>query len=197
MQLWSYIVIMCIFFSSRRRHTRCALVTGVQTCALPICPISAKHAQASRFLQQSPGRYEMNAGQRGEIVHASVELRELPHPVTALILIRVDRSDKNRLITFDEISKAKDVANTIYLVRAHKFQAQIGSIMNSFVIHWPEYVIGQIEGAFRALVGADSLNGPLCIIPPNRSETALLALVYANELVRVEVLNRGPACKSV
>src|SRR3546814_14280333 len=29
---------MCImvFFSSRRRHTRCALVTGVQTCALPI-----------------------------------------------------------------------------------------------------------------------------------------------------------------
>src|SRR3546814_16320446 len=27
---------MCCFFSSRRRHTRCALVTGVQTCALPI-----------------------------------------------------------------------------------------------------------------------------------------------------------------
>src|SRR3546814_5839849 len=24
------------FFASRRRHTRCALVTGVQTCALPI-----------------------------------------------------------------------------------------------------------------------------------------------------------------
>src|SRR3546814_8791459 len=30
--------VMCGFllFSSRRRHTRCALVTGVQTCALPI-----------------------------------------------------------------------------------------------------------------------------------------------------------------
>src|SRR3546814_1360291 len=28
---------MCfVFFSSRRRHTICALVTGVQTCALPI-----------------------------------------------------------------------------------------------------------------------------------------------------------------
>src|SRR3546814_2049518 len=26
---------MFFFFSSRRRHTRCALVTGVQTCALP------------------------------------------------------------------------------------------------------------------------------------------------------------------
>src|SRR3546814_6625400 len=30
--------VLCVFFfSSRRRHTRCALVTGVQTCALPIC----------------------------------------------------------------------------------------------------------------------------------------------------------------
>src|SRR3546814_7995896 len=30
----------CFFFSSRRRHTRCALVTGVQTCALPIFGIA-------------------------------------------------------------------------------------------------------------------------------------------------------------
>src|SRR3546814_5150980 len=30
-----------VFFSSRRRHTRCALVTGVQTCALPISKGSA------------------------------------------------------------------------------------------------------------------------------------------------------------
>src|SRR3546814_4964800 len=29
-------VLFLFFFSSRRRHTRCALVTGVQTCALPI-----------------------------------------------------------------------------------------------------------------------------------------------------------------
>src|SRR3546814_7518861 len=29
---------LIFFFSSRRRHTRCALVTGVQTCALPIFP---------------------------------------------------------------------------------------------------------------------------------------------------------------
>src|SRR3546814_1747353 len=34
-----FVVFECLFlffFSSRRRHTRCALVTGVQTCALPI-----------------------------------------------------------------------------------------------------------------------------------------------------------------
>src|SRR3546814_1496076 len=29
-------VVLCFVFSGRRRHTRCALVTVVQTCALPI-----------------------------------------------------------------------------------------------------------------------------------------------------------------
>src|SRR3546814_14023774 len=33
---------MFFFFSSRRRHTRCALVTGVQTCALPIYEVSGE-----------------------------------------------------------------------------------------------------------------------------------------------------------
>src|SRR3546814_1794931 len=34
---------VCLFFfSSRRRHTRCALVTGVQTCALPISGLVSK-----------------------------------------------------------------------------------------------------------------------------------------------------------
>src|SRR3546814_4559172 len=39
--------IWCIyfFFSSRRRHTRCALVTGVQTCALPICCVTDFHVK--------------------------------------------------------------------------------------------------------------------------------------------------------
>src|SRR3546814_4234048 len=30
------LVFVLLFFACRRRHTRCALVTGVQTCALPI-----------------------------------------------------------------------------------------------------------------------------------------------------------------
>src|SRR3546814_8369331 len=48
-----YVVVVCIvclcvwffFCSSRRRHTRCALVTGVQTCALPISAPSATWRQ--------------------------------------------------------------------------------------------------------------------------------------------------------
>src|SRR3546814_549750 len=40
---------MFFFFSSRRRHTRCALVTGVQTCALPI-----SDAVLDLFLTEDP-----------------------------------------------------------------------------------------------------------------------------------------------
>src|SRR3546814_10784125 len=36
------LIYVLFFFSSRRRHTRCALVTGVQTCALPILWLFAK-----------------------------------------------------------------------------------------------------------------------------------------------------------
>src|SRR3546814_12708994 len=38
----------CFFFASRRRHTRGALVTGVQTCALPILGRLARPARARR-----------------------------------------------------------------------------------------------------------------------------------------------------
>src|SRR3546814_1422507 len=36
------------FFSSRRRHTSCALVTGVQTCALPILSTASPRPNCSR-----------------------------------------------------------------------------------------------------------------------------------------------------
>src|SRR3546814_5897136 len=37
------------FFSSRRRHTRCALVTGVQTCALPISRLTELRREHRNF----------------------------------------------------------------------------------------------------------------------------------------------------
>src|SRR3546814_2255871 len=39
---------LLFFFSSRRRHTRCALVTGVQTCALPISRRRRRRARVAR-----------------------------------------------------------------------------------------------------------------------------------------------------
>src|SRR3546814_1558347 len=64
-------VLCCFFFSSRRRHTRCALVTGVQTCALPISTLAQRRKRrvygigrnaTSRF---GTGRTESGAGPAG------------------------------------------------------------------------------------------------------------------------------------
>src|SRR3546814_17258701 len=42
--------LVCFFFSSRRRHTRCALVTGVQTCALPISITAYRYSDTSGLI---------------------------------------------------------------------------------------------------------------------------------------------------
>src|SRR3546814_7638548 len=55
------------FFSSRRRHTSCALVTGVQTCALPIC-----FGNCPQYIQVRQHRFR----DLPETIAA-------PHPVTA------------------------------------------------------------------------------------------------------------------
>src|SRR3546814_8032234 len=68
---------MCFFFSSRRRHTRCALVTGVQTCALPIFYgwRGAKVENVQKFLQDFPGaqtiRLEQNYRPSANILNAA------------------------------------------------------------------------------------------------------------------------------
>src|SRR3546814_15157879 len=50
---YCFVLFFC-FFSSRRRHTSCALVTGVQTCALPICRPGNSHR--SIFMKKGLGR---------------------------------------------------------------------------------------------------------------------------------------------
>src|SRR3546814_3847127 len=65
------------FFSSRRRHTRCALVTGVQTCALPISGLSLADDDASTTATQ-PGAVVIFSGSGGpdaEIGRASCRER--------------------------------------------------------------------------------------------------------------------------
>src|SRR3546814_5619448 len=74
----------CFFFSSRRRHTRCALVTGVQTCALPISwppnPVRAMLGKLMSWLHlggaQRPGKVTPDSPDpRGQIGRASCRER--------------------------------------------------------------------------------------------------------------------------
>src|SRR3546814_10562807 len=50
--LHAVFLLVFFVFSCRRRHTRCGLVTGVQTCALPICPhrVGEEHGSLKEFL---------------------------------------------------------------------------------------------------------------------------------------------------
>src|SRR3546814_7311710 len=57
------------FFSSRRRHTRCALVNGVQTCALPICNVAV--IRRDRLYQES-GKLNSAFVPRGDFIAAAV-----------------------------------------------------------------------------------------------------------------------------
>src|SRR3546814_2203109 len=47
-----------MFFSSRRRHARCALVTGVQTCAHPISGLEAVKAQYDEAVKLIVDKFE-------------------------------------------------------------------------------------------------------------------------------------------
>src|SRR3546814_4356519 len=50
------------FFSSRRRHTRCALVTGVQTCALPISAARRARGGVRAMTTLAAHRYSPDTG---------------------------------------------------------------------------------------------------------------------------------------
>src|SRR3546814_9077776 len=82
------------FFSSRRRHTRCALVTGVQTCALPIFE-GRQEAFSSLAVQAGDA-----LAQAGDGVHQVAALRlhadDLPVELAGLHLgAQVDRDRKS------------------------------------------------------------------------------------------------------
>src|SRR3546814_970944 len=56
-------MLLFFFFSSRRRHTRCALVTGVQTCALPIWLIARDHLPRGLAHIPTPSRKASSNGE--------------------------------------------------------------------------------------------------------------------------------------
>src|SRR3546814_11983569 len=114
---------MTFFFSSRRRHTRCALVTGVQTCALPIwhgttVRLYLPRAKAPEMSVAAPASAAAGEGQAGSETIQVVEddaavrrlavnqLRRLGYRVlegsdgmSATTLLREDRREERRVGT--------------------------------------------------------------------------------------------------
>src|SRR3546814_3190937 len=104
---------MSFFFSSRRRHTRCALVTGVQTCALPIC-------------QQAPGQDGAAAGGgrtpeylRKDRIAVAPEAEALPvlHRQILLRLGALHRRDVGRVVETGELCRCRARAVDVGVAR--------------------------------------------------------------------------------
>src|SRR3546814_1041701 len=100
-----------VFFSSRRRHTRCALVTGVQTCALPIYleeqPRHAVDAALSLADPVLPRGELLEPGRRrpaglpdqhpaGAVLHAGHQPHRGPRPYRAVRRLRHARHRPDR-----------------------------------------------------------------------------------------------------
>src|SRR3546814_11475526 len=69
------VLIICILFcfSSRRRHTRCALVTGVQTCALPILNEALVHGGMAHRVKVNIRWLDAEMFERDEDLAANLE----------------------------------------------------------------------------------------------------------------------------
>src|SRR3546814_3823876 len=102
---------MLFLFSSRRRHTRCALVTGVQTCALPISRARTLVIEPSR-----EGRDALTAdiraalSQSGALTGPAVTVQSLANKGLTRAEARDPLSyDKGDLVRFTRDYSAKDV----------------------------------------------------------------------------------------
>src|SRR3546814_18654404 len=83
-----------VFCSSRRRHTRCALVTGVQTCALPILRVGSafEHGADQAWLERGEETHGLHRG----LAPLTQQLRLAVGEAQPLVLAQ-RRSDERRV----------------------------------------------------------------------------------------------------
>src|SRR3546814_1346024 len=91
-------MITLFFFSSRRRHTRCALVTGVQTCALPILS-GAKQILEQQATTSNNLANVSTSGFRAQLdTFRAVPVVGAPSPTRAFVVdSTVGRSEERRV----------------------------------------------------------------------------------------------------
>src|SRR3546814_4237303 len=125
---------MCLcffFFSSRRRHTRCALVTGVQTCALPIsAAVSIRHVMHQPIGTLSKG-YKRRVGLAQAILH-DPEVLILDEPTDGL-----DPNQKHevrelihRMAAEKAIVISTHILEEVQAVRSEEHTSELQSLMS-------------------------------------------------------------------
>src|SRR3546814_5405951 len=88
---------MCFFFSIRRRHTSFALVTGVQTVALPICPrFGEEHHRPDQRTMQQLGRDHVAPPHQVEVVRGPVDQLAGQRPLAGKAQAAMRRSEQVR-----------------------------------------------------------------------------------------------------
>src|SRR3546814_17551431 len=102
------------FFSSRRRHTRCALVTGVQTCALPIsCPASAalsRQLNAERFAADFAAARPLSTGVVHDWLASERGLAATPHAQRSSADVRVQLTPSFGQLSIESLVDAIEAA---------------------------------------------------------------------------------------
>src|SRR3546814_7785645 len=111
-------MLLLFFFSSRRRHTRCALETGVQTCALPISSpvIALVHGTGPIVLAESEddplfGRVTMGAIDVAEALATAID-----DPEVVAIVFRVDSPGGSYVASdtiWREVSRARTLGKPV------------------------------------------------------------------------------------
>src|SRR3546814_5056175 len=95
-----YRLLSCFFFfSSRRRHTRCALVTGVQTCALPICLVEVLDADNRLLMTRDAQAQARTEAARAAVARSeehTSELQSLMRISYAVFCLKKKKSQKQK-----------------------------------------------------------------------------------------------------
>src|SRR3546814_8422783 len=119
------LILFCFFFSSRRRHTRCALVTGVQTCALPISQIDIGVGaefvtRAQRIVPQAfLARFGEVIGQIGRRKDPVVERAGAPGPLFVRIAQAAAEHDRSEEHT-SELQSLMSISYAVFCLKKKK-----------------------------------------------------------------------------
>src|SRR3546814_4062744 len=110
------------FFSSRRRHTRCALVTGVQTCALPIANVFGYGAMTN----------SLNDIQNSKSILMIGSNAAEAHPVSMLHILKAKETGAKLIVADPRFTRtARHAHDYVRVRRSEEHTSELQSLMRT------------------------------------------------------------------